>query len=119
MKLWHKTKSKIIYKPIILNLSQLVELMVLFVPLFGLIKDIKRKYNDSTDNYNFLMIANLLLETIDKSLLYKITGILYGCDEETSKNIEIRQIIKDISKIIRDNDLLEAYMILKGLGLFQ
>lgn len=116
MKLFQKKKQSSVK---VLNLDELLEIFILLIPYIGFIKELKNQYRKQDNGTSLYIIISTLLDTIKKDDLYKIISILLDCDIEKAKIVTMKEFIKILPKVFSENNLIEAYILLKNLGLIE
>lgn len=99
-----------------LNFSELIDLIFLILPYIKLIKRIRAEYQSDNQAEVFRFTIQTLLEGMDKGDLYKIISIAGRIPEEKAKEMSLSEFILLTPKIIRANNLIDLYLLMKRLG---
>ena len=98
-----------------LSFDDLLKLLVILAPYSRLYKDIKKQYEQQGSSSGFFIVSRTLLENMDKDDLYSIIVLLFNT--KNPDMIKVTDIIRRLPDIIRKNNLIEAYIILRNLGM--
>lgn len=96
-----------------------VKAFFLLIPYVKLLKEAKREYGSDNTISTFTFIVNVLLSELDKDILYEVLSIIYGgMNVDILKAIEIQELSKSLSILIRQNNLIELFILFKNMGLY-
>lgn len=98
-----------------LSFDDLLKLLVILAPYSLLYKDIKKQYELQGSSAGFFIVSKTLLENMDKDDLYSIIILLFNTKKPDE--MKVPDIIRRLPDIIRKNNLIEAYIILRNLGI--
>ena len=98
-----------------LSFDELLKLLIILAPYSRLYQDIKKQYEQRGTSSGFFVVSQALLENMDMNDLYSIAQILFRV--KNPDEMKATDIIRRLPDVIRKNNLIEAYIILKNLGL--
>ena len=104
-------KTTLPLKP--MNTEEAVLFLFGLIPLLRVLKRGKEELNRNSD---FSFIVTTLLSEIDKQELYDSLAILYHTDKETIRNLEFKSLIQSLPLVIKENDLISLFYLVKQLG---
>ena len=100
-----------------LTFEEAVEIFFDLVPYIRNFRKIKELYkSDQNADYHFMI--QILLEELDKDLLYKIFSMSLGMTKESIGDLPMKYLVFLVYPILKLNKLLDLYVIFKKLGVF-
>lgn len=76
----------------------------------------RTEYTSDTQAEIFRFTIQTLMEAIGKDDIYKIFSIALHLPEEEIKKVDIQELTYVVPQIIRKNNLIDLYLLMKRLG---
>lgn len=117
-----KTKEKIPTPKVekqsaeLLNFSEVIDIVFLVLPYIKFIKRARAEYRSKSEADLFRFMIHTLLDGMDKKDIYKAFSIALRKSEDEIQKMEMKELVLLAPKLIRDNGLLEVYLLMKKLG---
>jgi hypothetical protein len=99
----------------ILTLKEMVELGILLIPYLRALKDTKKMLRESNNADGFYILIDYVLKKLPKEEISRISRILF---DRNADEITVPEMVRRLPGIIEQNDLLDGFIILKQMGLF-
>lgn len=121
-KLWNRQKIYLnnrYYNIKKLTLEETIKIVFLLLPYFKELGQLKTIYEDDSDVNTFYFLTKNILDSMDLEDANKFFSLLFGIDIEVVKIIPFSEFMKYLPRIIRENKLLELYMLLNNIGMLK
>lgn len=100
-----------------MSFDETIQFFFLLLPYYGLVNEIKKNYGKDKAEIFTLILENFISQ-MDKDVLFQALSIATQIDIDTLKNKPFREVVAYIPIIIKVNNLIETYFLLKQYGIF-